>query len=80
MSLSSDLELPSHPSDVELDQIQRQIQCNLSMRIDNLRLRACEDGLVLEGQAKTYYAKQLVQQAVVHATGLRVPANNIAIG
>jgi hypothetical protein len=40
-------------------------------------VRGC--GLVLTGQASTYYAKQLAQHAVMEATALPILANEIDV-
>lgn len=80
MNLSFVDELLTRPSDAELDQIERQIRQSLSQRVHNFRLRACDEGLVLEGRTKTYYGKQLVQHAVMDATDFPVLANNIVVG
>jgi hypothetical protein len=68
------------PSIAELDQLERLIQRDLSLRVHNFRLRACDDGLVLEGRTKTYHGKQLVQHAVMDATDFPILANKIVVG
>lgn len=80
MNLAFADELLSRPSDAELEQIERQIQRDLSLRVHNFRLQACDDGLVLHGRTKTYYGKQLVQHAVMDAIDVPILANNIVVG
>lgn len=80
MNLPFATELLTDPFNAELDQIQRQIQRDLSLRVHNFRLRACDDGLVLEGRTKTYYGKQIAQHAVMDAIDLPILANNIVVG
>lgn len=78
---------PSFATDVleiptldELDEIQREIRRNLSLRVHNFQIRAADDGLILEGRTRTYYGKQLVQHAVMDATDFPILANNIVVG
>jgi hypothetical protein len=80
MSLAFESTLLERPSDFELEQIERQIQSDLSLRVHNFRLQACDDGLILEGRTKTYYGKQIIQHAVMDATNFPILANNIVVG
>jgi hypothetical protein len=48
-------------------------------RVRDLRLELRGDGLILHGQACSYYAKQLAQQAVLEAGGLTLLANEIEV-
>jgi hypothetical protein len=43
------------------------------------RLVVCDEGLILQGHASTYYAKQLAQQAVMAGTTLPIVANEIEV-
>lgn len=49
-------------------------------RIRHLRVELEGGGLVLHGQAATYYAKQLAQHAAAEAAGLPVCTNAIEVG
>lgn len=80
MNLSFASDLLEIPSSEELEQIQREIRHNLSLRVHNFRVRSVDDGLILEGRTKTYYGKQLVQHAVMDATDFPIVANNIVVG
>ena len=73
-------DLLDRPSTAELDQLERHIQRDLSLRVHNFRMQACGEGLVLEGRTKTYYGKQMVQHAVMDATDFPILANNIVVG
>lgn len=64
---------------VPLDELETQLQCRLSGRIRDFRLAALDRGLVLQGHAHTYYAKQLAQHAVMSATGQPIAANDIEV-
>lgn len=80
MNLPFATDLLEVPSSENLDQIQQEIRRNLSLRVQNFRIRAVEDGLILEGRTKTYYGKQMVQHAVMDATDFPILANNIVVG
>lgn len=80
MNLSFATSLLEVPSLEELDDLQQEIRKSLSHRVHNLRIRAVDDGLILEGRTKTYYGKQLVQHAVMDATDFPILANNIVVG
>jgi hypothetical protein len=56
------------------------IQYRLSGQVRNFRLEIAHDGVVLRGNARTYYAKQLAQEALMSATALPILANEIEVG
>jgi hypothetical protein len=60
-------------------QIETHVQNRLAGRVRDLRLLIRDKGLVLRGHARTYYAKQLAQHAVMDRTGLPVHANEIEV-
>jgi hypothetical protein len=45
----------------------------------DFRLSVRDDGLVLQGHAPTYYAKQLAQEAVKEITTIPIRANDIEV-
>lgn len=59
--------------------LEGQVQCRVCGQIRNLQLLIRENGLVLRGQARTYYAKQLAQHAAMSATELPILANEIQV-
>ncbi len=63
----------------EIDQLEARVQCRLNGRVRELRLVVRGNGLVLQGRARTYYAKQLAQHAVMEATTLPIRANEIEV-
>jgi hypothetical protein len=63
----------------EVDHLLASVQCQLAGRICDLRVIVKDDGLVLQGRAYSYYAKQLAQQAVMKATALPLVANDIEV-
>ena len=56
------------------------VQCRLSGSVHDFRVDVANNGLVLRGHARTYYAKQLAQHAVMEATPLPIVANEIEVG
>jgi hypothetical protein len=62
-----------------MEQLETQVQSRVNARVRNFRLVVRGCGLVLTGQASTYYAKQLAQHAVMEATALPILANEIDV-
>jgi hypothetical protein len=62
-----------------VDQLAVPIQCQLGGRVRDFRLLLRDNGLVLQGRAPTYYAKQLAQEMVMKVTELLVLANEIEV-
>ena len=62
-----------------MERLETRVQSRLSGRVKNFRLVVRENGLILTGQARTYFAKQLAQQAVMEATALPIVANEIEV-
>jgi hypothetical protein len=60
-------------------QLEAHIQCRLGGHIRDFRLVVVDKGLILRGRARTYYAKQLAQHAVMEATELLILANEIEV-
>ena len=56
------------------------MQCRVGRQIRDFRLLRRDNGLVLQGHAHTYYAKQLAQHAVMEVLdGLPIVANEIEV-
>jgi hypothetical protein len=60
-------------------ELEGRIQCRLGGQISQFRLVIVDNGLILRGHARTYYAKQLAQHAVMEATELPILANEIEV-
>jgi hypothetical protein len=75
MSLAVDSICPAP----ELDELESHLQSFLSGRISGLQLVPQGDGVVLRGRTRTYYAKQLAQQALMKATPMPIVANEIQV-
>jgi hypothetical protein len=63
----------------EVDRLLASVQRQLAGRVCELRLLVEENGLVIQGRAYSYYAKQLAQQAVMKATVLPLLTNDIEV-
>jgi hypothetical protein len=59
--------------------IEERIRRRLTRLVRDFQLVLLEHGLVLRGQAQTYYAKQLAQHAVMEETVLPIQANEIEV-
>jgi len=55
------------------------VQRRLGARIRKLRIILRHDGVVLQGMASTYYAKQLAQHAAMDLGELPIVANEIEV-
>jgi hypothetical protein len=65
--------------DKEIAQLEGQLQSRLSGRIRDFRLAQRDAGLVLQGLAHSYYAKQLAQQMVMESLDTPILANEIEV-
>jgi AraC-like DNA-binding protein len=63
----------------EVDKLAEYMRSQLSGRVRELRLLARDNGLILQGRAYSYYAKQLAQALVRKVTGLPLLANEINV-
>jgi hypothetical protein len=60
-------------------QLETHVQSRLGSRIRYLRVVFRNNGLILKGNARTYYVKQLAQHSVMEITNLPVLANEIEV-
>jgi hypothetical protein len=63
----------------EFDQLVVYVRRQLAGQVCDLRLLLRDNGLVLQGRAHSYYAKQLAQQMVMKTTKLPLLANDIEV-
>jgi hypothetical protein len=66
------------PTAEEVGQVEAHVRNRLAGRVRDFRVLVRDEGLVLRGHARTYYAKQLAQHAVMEA-GLPILANEIEV-
>jgi|SRR6516164_2163697 hypothetical protein len=61
----------------------RQLETNVGLRLSGhvrgFRIELHEQGLVLRGSSRSFYAKQLAQHAVMRSTGIRIVRNLIEV-
>ena len=69
---------PQHLA-AEVERLEKLVQSRLNGRVRNFRVVVCGGGVILTGQSRTYYAKQLAQQAVLEASALPILANEIQV-
>ena len=55
------------------------MQTRLGNQVQNFQLSGRADGLILRGQVKTYYSKQMVQEVVMEVSGLSILSNDIEV-
>jgi hypothetical protein len=63
----------------EIARLQEQVRSRLRGQVSDLRLLLRDGGLILQGQARTFYAKQLAQHAVMTASRRAIRANEIRV-
>jgi osmotically-inducible protein OsmY len=63
----------------EAERLETLVQSRLHGRVRNFRVAVRGGGVILTGQSRTYYAKQLAQQAVLEASALPILANEIHV-
>ncbi len=67
------------PLRVEIERLEVKMRSRLGGQVRDLRLVVNGRGFVLLGHARTYYAKQLAQQAAIEGTPLPLLANEIEV-
>jgi hypothetical protein len=63
----------------EEERLECLLQTRLGNRIRDLRVQLLPSGLVLQGRAATYYAKQLAQHAAMELADAPILANDIEV-
>jgi hypothetical protein len=63
----------------EIGRLENRLHQVLRGRFRVLRLTARGEGVALEGECRTHYAKQLAQHAILEATVLPLVANEIQV-
>lgn len=66
------------PTD-RLAELEEHVRCRLGGRLRDFHLTVGDRGLILRGHARTYYAKQLAQQAVIDVVELPTLVNEIEV-
>jgi len=63
----------------KLDELELQLQGRFTGRVADFHVLPLGGGIVLRGFTRTYYLKQLAQQAVMNLTDLPILANEIEV-
>jgi hypothetical protein len=71
--------MDNRPSSYALQQLENRVQALLCGRVREFHLVGNEVGVVLYGFARSYYAKQLAQHAVMAESQLPIVANEIEV-
>ena len=66
------------PSEKEM-RLETHIKSRLGSRVRHVRVVCRNNGVILQGSAHTYYAKQLAQHSVMEITKLPILANEIDV-
>jgi hypothetical protein len=61
------------------EHLESQVQHRLGSRVRDLRVIIRHDGIILQGRAATYHAKQLAQHAAMELAELPILANDIEV-
>jgi hypothetical protein len=61
------------------EHLEAQVQHRLGSRIRDLRVIVRPNGVILQGRAVTYHAKQLAQHAAMELADLPILANDIEV-
>ncbi|MFO0815721.1 MAG: hypothetical protein U0796_21085 [Gemmatales bacterium] len=66
-------------ADIGCNELQNYISKRVGGSVSQFQLKAADDGLILYGRAKSYYVKQLVQEAVMERTSMPILSNEIQV-
>jgi hypothetical protein len=69
----------AEPSAAPWEQLEGLVQRRVGGRVRDLRISARPGGLILQGRAQTYHAKQLAQHAAMDLAGMPILANDIEV-
>lgn len=64
---------------VSTEHLELQLQRRVGSRVRDLRIQVRPEGIVLQGRANTYHAKQLAQHAAMDLLGQPIAANDIDV-
>jgi osmotically-inducible protein OsmY len=55
------------------------LQSRLGDRVEEFQMSWHEEGLILRGQVRSYYGKQMAQEVVMEVSGLSILSNDIEV-
>lgn len=62
-----------------VSQLTAKVRERLGQRVQGLQVVLHDDGIMLRGQARDFYSKQLAQHAAMEVCGLPIVANEIEV-
>lgn len=75
----SSTESPLDNTDELVQRVMACLKVRLGNPVSNFQMSRRDDGLILRGAVRTYYAKQMIQEAVTEVSGQLIVANDIEI-
>lgn len=69
----------SQPDVDEANRLRRVVLARFGNRVRDFRVLVRANGLVLQGKVGSFHLKQMIQEAVIGATALRLVANEVAV-
>jgi hypothetical protein len=63
----------------DLGRLETLVHDRVWRQVEGLRVEACDNGVVLRGRCRTFYAKQLAQEAVLASSLFALVANHIEV-
>jgi hypothetical protein len=66
-------------ADQAIHSLETEVRRRLGSRVSNLSIICCDKGVILEGRALTFHAKQLAQHTAMEVADLPILANNILV-
>ena len=69
----------AEPATASIESLETQVRRRLGSRVRDLHVTIRSDGMILQGHAQTFHAKQLAQHAVMELAELPILANDIEV-
>jgi hypothetical protein len=69
----------AEPTTATIESLETQVRRRLGSRVRDLHVTIQSDGMILQGHAQTFHAKQLAQHAAMELAELPILANDIEV-
>jgi hypothetical protein len=80
LAMTSQLMVEATPQQVlQVERLEALVQRRLGSRVRDFRILPRPDGVIIQGRAATYHAKQIAQHAVMEITNQHIVANDIEV-
>lgn len=70
---------PTAQQVLQVERLEALVQSRLGSRVRDFRIVLRPDGVIIQGRATTYHAKQIAQHAVMEITNQPIVANDIEV-